>query len=288
MEGFLPAFLLTLLAGLSTGIGSLLALLSRKSHERFFSVALGFSAGVMIYVSLVEIYNQAQGTLIAQYGAKPGMWITLAAFFGGVALIAIIDKLIPETGHPHHEPQVSLLPVQEPVVPQGVDGFALPHSTHDVKKAKKQKNMMRVGLITALSIAIHNFPEGMATFTAAMQDPKLGLAIAIAIAIHNIPEGVAVAVPILMATGSRKKATLWSFLSGLAEPLGALVGYLLLRTFFTDAVMGVLFAAVAGIMVFISFDKLLPTAIDTDQPHLAIYGAIGGMAVMGVSLALLA
>lgn len=288
MQNFGMAFLLTVLAGLATGVGSLLALISRKSQDRFFSIALGFSAGVMIYVSLVEIYNEALHTLMAQHGEKPGMWITLVSFLGGVLLIALIDKLIPETGHPHHEPGVSLLPVRAPEQPMGPEGFALEHTQHDVKAPKRQQNMLRVGMITALSIAIHNFPEGLATFTAALADPSLGLAIAVAIAIHNIPEGVAVAVPVYMATGSRWKATLWSFLSGLAEPLGALVGYLFLRPYFTPTVMGVLFAAIAGIMVFISFDKLLPTAIDTDQPHLAIYGVIGGMAVMGLSLVLLA
>lgn len=288
MNNFWPAFLLTVMAGLATGVGSLLALLSRKSQKTFFSIALGFSAGVMIFVSLVEIYAKGLHELTNAYGNKPGMWITLASFFGGILLIALIDKLIPETGHPHHEPNVALLPVQAPDHPMGVDGFALEHTQHDVKAPKKQQNMLRVGMVTALSIAIHNFPEGLATFTAALADPGLGLAIAVAIAIHNIPEGIAVAVPVYMATGSRLKATLISFLSGLAEPLGALVGYIFLKDYFTPAVMGILFAGIAGIMVFISFDKLLPTAIDTDQPHLAIYGVIGGMAVMGLSLVLLA
>jgi len=145
---------------------------------------------------------------------------------------------------------------------------------------------MRMGMFTALAIAIHNFPEGLATFTAAMQDPKLGVAIAVAIAIHNIPEGIAVGVPIYYATGDRKKAFKLSFLSGLSEPVGAVVGYVLLFRYLNDVVFGVLFAVVAGIMVFISLDELLPMAREYGKAHLAIYGLVAGMLVMAVSLLL--
>jgi ZIP family zinc transporter len=139
-------------------------------------------------------------------------------------------------------------------------------------------------LFTALAIGIHNFPEGLATFTAALTDPGIGIAIAVAIAIHNIPEGIAVSIPIYYATGNRKKAFLLSFLSGLAEPVGALVGYLILMPFLSPVVFGVLFAAVAGIMVFISLDELLPSAREYGEHHLSIYGLIAGMLVMAISL----
>jgi ZIP family zinc transporter len=143
---------------------------------------------------------------------------------------------------------------------------------------------MRTGLFTALAIAVHNFPEGLATFVSALQAPSMAVPIVVAIAIHNIPEGIAVSVPIFHATGSRKKAFLYSFASGLSEPLAALVGYLILLPFLSDALYGMLFAAVAGIMVFISFDELLPTARAYGEHHLSIYGLVAGMAVMAVSL----
>ena len=264
-QNFWFAFGLTLFAGLSTGIGSALALLTKKTNTRFLSIALGFSAGVMIYISMVEIYQKAFDSLSAVFGAKLGMTYTAAGFFGGMLLIALIDRMIPSSENPHEVHTV-----------EEMDG----KSEHHKEKLK------RTGVFTAIAIAIHNFPEGLATFTAALADPSLGIPIAVAIAIHNIPEGVAVAVPIFYATGSRMKAFKWSFLSGLSEPVGALVGYVLLYRFFSDVTFGILFAVVAGIMVFISLDELLPAAREYGEHHLSIYGMVAGMIVMAASLIL--
>jgi len=258
------AFGLTMFAGLSTGIGSALAFFTRHTNEKFLSVALGFSAGVMIYVSMIEIFVKAKDSIVGELGVKMGTWYTVLAFFGGIAFIAIIDKLIPEKENPHEIKNVEEIDEEE----------------------KKSKSLMRMGLFTALAIGIHNFPEGLATFTAALNDPALGIPIAVAIAIHNIPEGIAVSVPIFYATASKRKAFWYSFSSGLAEPVGALVGYLLLMPFMTPVTFGILFASVAGIMVFISLDELLPSAEKYGEHHLSIYGLIAGMAVMAVSLLL--
>lgn len=262
------AFLLTLFAGLSTGVGSLIALLSKRTNTRFLSCALGFSAGVMIYVSFVEIFVKAKDSLVAALGHSAGSWATAGAFFGGIFLIAVIDKLVPSAENPHEVHKV-----------EEICGGAC-------EARKKQGKLMRMGLLSALAIAIHNFPEGLATFTSALKEPSLGVAIAVAVAIHNIPEGIAVSVPIYYATGNRKKAFWYSLLSGFSEPLGALVGFLLFARFFNDVTFGVLFAMVAGIMVFISLDELLPTAREYGEPHVAIYGLVSGMIVMAVSLLL--
>ncbi len=261
-ENIIIAFSLTLFAGLSTGIGSAIALLAKRTNTRFLSVALGFSASVMIYVSFVEILSKARIELIDAYGIKQGSWVTILAFFGGIFLIALIDKLIPSIENPHEMKRVE----------------DMDHIDH------KRKKLARMGMMTALAIGIHNFPEGLATFIAALSDPNLGIAIAVAIAIHNIPEGIAVSVPVYYATGSRKRAFWLSFSSGLAEPVGALVGYLVLMPFLSPVMFGVLFAMVAGIMVFISLDELLPAAEEYGEHHYSIYGLIGGMAVMALSL----
>jgi len=266
MSDVLFAFLLTLFAGLSTGFGSLIAFFSKRTNPRFLSVALGFSAGVMIYVSMVEILVKAQDELTLALGESQGMWITMVAFFGGMGLIALIDRFVPERDNPHE-----LLSVDE---------------IHGDKKVSNDR-LMKMGVMTAVAIAIHNFPEGLATFIAALQDRTIAIPIAIAIAIHNIPEGIAVSIPIYYATGSRKKAFFYSFLSGLAEPFGALIGYLLLMPFMSPTMMGVLFAGVAGIMVFISLDELLPTAQAYGEHHYSIYGLIAGMMVMAISLVLM-
>jgi ZIP family zinc transporter len=269
-NNFTLAFALTLFAGLATGIGSLLAFFTRTTNTKFLSLSLGFSAGVMIYVSFIEIFPKANIELAVVYGERMGFWVTTLAFFGGILFIAIIDKMIPSYENPHEIRKVEDIP-----------------SDGDANGNNKQK-LMRMGLFTALAIAIHNFPEGLATFTAALTDPALGIAIAVAIAIHNIPEGIAVSVPIYYATGKRRKAFWYSFASGLAEPLGALIGWLILMPFMSPAVFGILFAGVAGIMVFISLDELLPSAREFGEHHLSIYGMIGGMAVMALSLLLFA
>jgi zinc transporter, ZIP family len=266
----LLAFGLTLFAGLSTGIGSIVAFFSSDRDHRFLSGALGFSAGVMIYVSLVEIFAKARDSLAATLGEPAAIAWATVSFFGGIAVIALIDRLIPTLQNPH---EVRLVETIE----SEVDA-----------ELRKRRNLHRMGLFSALAIAIHNFPEGLATFIATLEDPALGISIAIAIAIHNIPEGIAVSVPIYHATGSRRKALNLSFLSGLAEPIGALLGFFLLRPFMTDVLFGVLFAAVAGIMVFISLDELLPTAENYGEHHITIYGLIAGMAVMAISIVLMA
>lgn len=260
------ALALTLLAGLATGIGSLIAFFASTTNTKFLSLSLGFSAGVMIYVSMIEIFVKAQHSLVTAKGQVTGQWITVIAFFGGMLLIAMIDRFVPKQSNPHEGKKV-----EEP---------------GDAGKAGKDANLLKMGTFTALAIAIHNFPEGVATFASALQDPALGIAIAVAIAIHNIPEGIAVSVPIYFATGSKKKAFKLSFLSGLSEPVGAIAAYLILMPFLNDTMFGIIFAAVAGIMVFISLDGLLPAAKKYDEGHLSIYGLIGGMAVMAVSLLL--
>lgn len=261
------AFGLTVFAGLGTGVGSLMSFFSKNFNPKFLAGALGFSAGVMIYVSMIEIFVKARESLEGALGESKGFLLTTIAFFAGIALIAIIDKLIPDYENPHEM--------------KGVPGDVNPNKMNDESRLK------RMGLFSALAIAIHNFPEGLATFMAAVADPTLGVTIAIAIAIHNIPEGVAVSAPIYYATKSRKKAFWLSLLSGLAEPVGALIGYFLLRTWFNDLTFGFVFASVAGIMVYISLDELLPTAEEYGEHHVAITGVILGMAVMALSLVML-
>jgi ZIP family zinc transporter len=245
-----------------------LAFFAKRTNTRFLSVALGFSAGVMIYVSMIEIFVKARDALSAAVGPTRGYWYTTLSFFAGMLLIALIDKLVPSFENPHE-----LHLVEE------IEGQS---------ETKKKSALMRMGLLSALAIAIHNFPEGLATFTGALKDPALGLSIAVAIAIHNIPEGIAVSIPLYYATGSKRRAFLWSFLSGLSEPIGALVGFVLLANLFNDLAFGLLFASVGGIMVFISLDQLLPTAEKYGEHHLAIYGVVSGMVVMALSLLLFA
>lgn len=262
----LLAFSLTLVAGLSTGIGSAIAFFAKKTNTRFLSVSLGFSAGVMIYVSMIEIFAKARVALTADHGNFTGTLITVVSFFGGMLLIALIDKFIPKEQNPHDLRKVE-----------------------DMSEGKKlsHKKLLRTGTFTALAIAIHNFPEGLATFVSTLQDFSIAIPITVAIAIHNIPEGIAVSVPVYYATGNKKKAFAYSFLSGLSEPIGALIGYLILMPFLSQTLFGIIYAGVAGIMIFISLDELLPSAREYGEHHLSIYGLVAGMAVMALSLLLL-
>ena len=256
--------LLTLGAGLATGIGSAIAFFARRTNKRLLSFSLGLSGGVMVYVSFVELFHEANVALTGAWGPRAGAAVTVLSFFAGILFIGIIDRLVPSVENPHEA-----------------------HRIEEMEQQPRNPKLMRMGLLTALAIAIHNFPEGIATFTSAVDNPTLGIAIAAAIAIHNIPEGIAVSVPVYYATGDRRKAFRLSLLSGLAEPVGALMAWLVLMPFMSATLMGCILAGVAGIMVGISLDELLPAAGEYGEAHTAIYGVVAGMAVMAGSLLLL-
>lgn len=249
----LQALFLSFLAGAATAIGGALAFVIKKDNLKILSLGLGFSAGVMIYVSFMELLPEAKASLNALYGSTVSGWLSVGTFFAGIVAAWLIDTLLPS----HH--------VEE----------------HTLDKSAKLKHL---GLFTALALAAHNFPEGLATFMASMENTSLGISIAVAVGIHNIPEGVAVALPIYHATGKRAQAFWYSALSGLAEPVGALIGFLLLRSVLNEAAFGVMFALISGIMVYIALDELLPTAHEYGDGHKVIWGVVAGMMVMAVSL----
>lgn len=278
------AFGITLFAGMATGIGGLIAFFARRTKTTFLAFSLGFSAGVMIFISFTEILTEAGDIMRMNYDAAPAAWLTFMSFILGIGLSAAIDKILPAQGNPHELKRVEQMhpETRNPGTPEcqgrrrrmGWSG------------ARDQK-LMRLGVFTAIAIGIHNFPEGIATFMSAMSDVTVGVSIAFAVAIHNIPEGIAVSVPVYYATGSRKKALTWSVLSGFSEPVGAVAGYFILSIFDSSISLGYVFAMVAGIMVYISFDELLPAAHKYGKHHVAIYGLISGMIVIGLSLILL-
>jgi ZIP family zinc transporter len=270
MNDVIFAFMLTLIAGLATGIGGIVALISRSTNKKFLSICLSFSAGVMIYISFAEIFLEAFEALEEAFGKESGYLIVTVAFFAGIAIMAIIDRLIP-----HDESHTDML--------EGI-------SVEEQAKLKEKGDLKRTGISSTIAIAIHNFPEGLITFVAALYDPAMGVAVAIAITIHNIPEGIAVAAPIYHATGSRIKALLASIGAGLSEPLGALFAWLLLRSVFEEVdggVVGIIFAVVGGIMVFVAIHHLLPTAQKYEQNHVVMRWLFAGMAVMAISLVVL-
>ncbi|MDE5934322.1 MAG: zinc transporter ZupT [Muribaculaceae bacterium] len=254
------AIALTVFAGLATGLGGLVSMFARRPSTRFLAFAMGLSAGVMTYISFMELLPEAYSAFEPLYGERGASVRMLLSFFGGIAIIALIDWLVPEDENPHEA--------------HSLDELSRPDNHH----------LRRTGMMLALAIGIHNFPEGMATFVAALDGLDVALPIVVAIAIHNIPEGVAVYVPIYHSTGSRHKALRYTILSGLAEPVGAIAGMIFLLPFWSSAVNAVCLAAVAGIMVYISFDELLPGAEKHGHHHMALIGVVSGMAIMAVSL----
>ena len=260
-SNFITALLLTLVAGAATGVGGVIILFTKKFSSKLLSASLGFSAGVMLFISLTELFPEASSTLGDLYGEQKGMLFTILSFFSGIALIAIIDNLIPERENPHEY--------------------------SSVQQDNESSKLMRLGIFSIIVIAIHNFPEGMATFITAMEDPQVGYSIAMAVAIHNIPEGIMVAIPIYYATHKKGKAIGNAFLSGIAEPIGGILGYFLLSRFFENSMSGIMLGIVAGIMTYISLDELLPTAEKYGEHHTAIIGVIAGMAVMAISILLI-
>ena len=267
INDFLMALSLTLIAGLSTGIGATFAFFSGSNNYKFLSIGMGFSAGVMVYVSFVEILADAKKSFIVLFGEVSGEGYALIMFFGGFLVAALIDRFIPDDVNPHELKS---------------------HSELDsIKTDTMSKSALkRTGIFTAVAITIHNFPEGFATFVASLDGLALGIPIALAIAIHNIPEGMAVSLPIYHATGDKKRAFIYALVSGFAEPFGAIVGFFILIPLLGDMTLGITYAMVAGIMIYISFDELLPAARVYGNAHTTIFGLGLGMAVMAFSLLL--
>lgn len=275
MNGVLTALLMTLIAGGATGVGGMLVLFKKKLSSNVLAGALGLSAGVMIFISLAELYPEAQAK-IAEYGAlSHGSALVLVAFFVGMGIITIIDFLVPEYENPH---EASGLSLDTKTAAVGV-----------LEHTGSENALHKLGIMSAIAIAIHNFPEGIATFIGALNDPQMGAGITFAISIHNIPEGIAVAIPIYYATKSKGKALLYATLSGLSEVIGALLCWVVTILFGVNItsegpVFPLILAAVAGIMIYISLDELLPTAEKYGKHHIAIAGVVTGMAIMGLSL----
>ena len=260
-ENFMIALAVTTAAGLATGLGSLLVIFAKQPNARLLAFGLAFAGGAMVYVSLAEILNKSILAFSDAYGERLGFtWGTLS-FLAGVLFIVTIDRLVP---NPHERLEVD-------------DPYFREHNTSYVK---------RVGMLTAIAITAHNFPEGLATFFATLENPGVGMPLAFAIAIHNIPEGIAIAVPVYFATNNKTYAFLACLLSGLAEPVGALIGYAVLRPFLSEAVFGGVFGFIAGVMVFLALDELLPAAKRYAKGHETVYGLVTGMGALALSLVL--
>ena len=282
IQEIMTAFALTMVAGLSTGIGSLIAFLAKKTNTKFLSASLGLSAGVMIYVSFMELMPESVRQLSEIYPERSAAVFMLLAFFSGIALIALIDHFVPEEENPHE--------IHTDKAYEGLVDESDIHASGEMvkpevsKDSAARKSLKRTGIMTAFAIGIHNFPEGMAVFTSVLTDIEIAIPIVLAIAIHNIPEGIAVSVPLYHATGDKKKAFIYSFLSGISEPVGAVIGFLILMPFWSPQINALLLAAVSGIMIYISFDELLPSTEKFGQHHWGIFGVILGMALMAFSL----
>ncbi|NLX65083.1 MAG: zinc transporter ZupT [Clostridiaceae bacterium] len=258
---------LATLAGLSTGIGGLISVFFKRTNKNVLSLLLGFSAGIMIYISFIELYQESQTNLCGIHGPVNGKILTVLSFFFGTTLMALLNELIPEPNHPHRARK--LKSINDSGVSAGY---------------RSREKLMRTGMFTAIAVTLHNFPEGLASYVSTMKSSALGVSIALAIAIHNIPEGIAISIPVFYATGSRKKAFFASLLSGLSESFGAVIAMAVLGRIISDTMFGIIFGAVAGIMVYISLDELLPTSREYGQSNLSLLGLLLGMAVMALSV----
>lgn len=265
------SFGLTLIVGLSMGLGSLLSFIVNERNKRFLALSLSFSAGIMIYASFMAILPEGIHLIEDELGHDKS-WIALAGFFGGMFAIAVIEKLVHKLagdyhGH-HHEHQHQI----------NHEDHGNNHHDHN------GKHLSKLGLMSAVAIAIHNLPEGLTIFTTGLRDISMAIPIAAAVILHNIPLSIAISVPIYYSTGSKKKAFVYSLLVGLCQPFGAFIGYVVLSQLFNDLLFGILFSIVAGIMIFVSLDELMPASQKDEDHHISVYGAIAGMIIMALSL----
>ena len=276
-NNYLIAFILSTIAGLSTVIGGFVTFFIKQNSLKFLSFGLGLSAGVMLFVSLVDLYPEATELIKTQMGQNL-TWLSILCFGIGMLIAVLIDFFVPD------HIQASMFTKQIGANEQHTDSTDCIEDENAIISIGKIK---RAGIITAIVVALHNLPEGLATFTLATQDVILSLGVIIAIAIHNIPEGMAISIPVYQATHSKRKAFLYSFLSGMAEPIGGVLGFLIIKTLFPNLCVGLLFALVAGIMTYISIDTLLPLSKDYDTGHYSISGVVLGLMVIGITLILL-
>ncbi len=257
----LIAILLTLFAGMSTMIGSIFAFSSCRKSNRSFAMALGFSAGFMVYISFADLLPEGMDRLVEIYGKNAGHWRAILSFFIGIAVVALLDGIVPHcTGG---------------------------RCRRDLEYKCKHAPLYHTGVLAAIALAIHNLPEGFVTLIGVVDDIRIGVALAIAIAIHNIPEGISICAPVYAATGKKSTALWYTFIAGISEPVGAFIGYLLLHSCITGVLCGVSFCGVAGMMVYLALDQMLPAARARTDPHWAMAGFVVGMFCMAVSIFLL-
>ena len=274
----LISFLLTLFVGLTMGLGSLFSFLIKGENKKFLSLALSFSAGIMLYISFMGILPESMHLIEETIPGTKGHLIVLASFFGGMIFTALFEKWVHSMGghyHPH---------IDDDSHTHSQDHLHDHSHNHSHRGNEEKSHLEKLGLVTAISIAIHNLPEGLAIFTAGLKDISLAIPLALAVILHNIPLSIAIAVPIYYSTGSKKKAFLYPTLVGLCQPLGAIVGYMVFANFFNDLLFGVLFGIISGIMIFVSLDELLPASQKYEDHHYSVYGTILGMLVMAISL----
>lgn len=254
MGSTLFAFFLTVISSLFMIVGGWLGIQTKKDNTDILCFALGFSGGIMLYLAFTEILQEASEKIQGVYPGNTGYILTTVGFFGGMILLVIFNRIL------HHR------------------------ENHEFSHGSNEDCLYKMGIFSAISIGIHNFPEGITTFISALEDPKLGITVAVAIALHNISVGMAIAIPLYFATGKKKNALLYTFFSSLGAPIGAVTAYFFLFRFLNELVFGILFAIVSGIMVFICLDEILPTAEKFGKHHLVISGVITGMLVMALSI----
>lgn len=276
-EQYIIALIMSTLAGLSTVLGGFVTFFIKENSLKFLSFGLGLSAGVMIFISLVDLYPESCEMIKNQMGENY-LWLSIIFFALGVLTAVVIDYFIPD------HLQAQMFTKQLGANEKHIDSTDCAQNENAVISIGKIK---KAGILTAIVVAIHNFPEGLATFFLTAQNVMLGLGIVIAISIHNIPEGMAISIPVYQATHSKRKAFLYSFLSGMAEPVGGVIGFAIIKTLFPNMCIGILFSLVAGIMTYISIDTLLPLSKDYDTGHYSISGVVLGLILMGVALILL-
>ncbi len=282
MSDYILPLALSTIAGLSTVLGGAITFFIKKHSMRALSIGLGFSAGVMIFISLTELLPQSREYILQYLGQGSG-WLVLLGFGAGMLVAVLIDRFVPD----HIQDEKHLLNDEESIIDEEEKNKAVEKCEGDfcvTKTNGEWQRLKRTGLVTALAVAIHNLPEGLATFFASSVDLRLGLTVVVAIAIHNIPEGIAVALPVYQATGSKRKVFWYTLLSGLAEPVGGVIGFFIIKLLFPELAVGIMFSIVAGIMTYISFDTLLPLSKEYDTGHYSITGVVLGMLFIGATI----
>lgn len=236
--------LLSFIAGISTVLGSFFILFKIKKVGEFVVFSLSFSLGIMTLISFFDLIPSSYPVIINNYGILYGIIIFVLIFLLGYQSIKLINDRIKDN----------------------------------------DSSLYKIGILSMISLVLHNFPEGIAVFIGALSNTSIGIKLCIAIMLHNIPEGIAISVPLYYSGVEKKRVFVYTLLSGLSEPIGALLAYFILKNFINELFLSMVLVFVSGLMISLALNDILKEVKKYNKIKYMIYGLFVSIILFGITL----